>query len=212
MEKKIKIYYLHRGNNIPFYVGKTIKPSVRLSQHIFSFKDKNIEMVLLDKVDKSEWKFWEKYWIEQLRYWGFVLENKNNGGGGPKEGIPKPEGFGVGRTHSETTKQKISKANKGKKGPLGYVRSKKTKQKISKANSKPKPQGFSQKIKNLKQNTPNIKSRKPILQFDLEGNFIKEWDGAITIKKELGINNVSVMQCCKGIIKTSNNYIWKYKN
>jgi hypothetical protein len=42
-------------------------------------------------------------------------------------------------------------------------------------------------------------------------NFIKEWDGAITIKKELNINNVSVMQCCKGIIKTSGGFIWNYK-
>jgi hypothetical protein len=68
-----------------------------------------------------------------------------------------------------------------------------------------------QNNKNNKLNKPNYKSRKPILQYDLEGNFIKEWDSATTIKKELNINNVSIMQCCKKIIKSSHNYVWKYK-
>jgi hypothetical protein len=208
--KTVKIYYLHSGNNIPFYVGKTIKPKNRLKQHIFN-KGEFMEMVVLEEITETEWKFWESYWIEQFIQWGFILENKNKGGGGPLAGIPKPVGFGMGRVHSEYTKQKIGQSNKNNIGPLGIKRKESTKQKISQSNSKPKPDGFGNKIKEIKTNTPCLKNRRPVLQYDLEGKFIKEWDGAITIKNELNISNVSIMQCCRGIIQTSHNYVWKYK-
>lgn len=206
----IKIYYLHKGDNIPFYVGKTINPKNREKQHKFE-REESVKMVIVEEVKKDKWKCRESYWIEQFTQLGFVLENKNKGGGGPLGGTPKPQGFGLGRKHSIYTKQKISQANKNNKGPLGIKRNVFTKQKISQANSKPKPEGFGEKIKNIKINKPNYKSRKPIIQYDLQGNFIKEWDSAITIKKELNINNVSIMQCCREIIKSSHNYIWKYK-
>jgi len=58
---------------------------------------------------------------------------------------------------------------------------------------------------------PIIFNKKPILQYDLNNNFIKEWDSATDVKKELGYNNSSITNCCKNISKTSYNYIWKYK-
>ena len=56
----------------------------------------------------------------------------------------------------------------------------------------------------------NRKSKsKPILQYDLDGNFIREWPSATDVGKEFrkGINN-----CLKGRAKTSYGYIWRYKN
>lgn len=58
---------------------------------------------------------------------------------------------------------------------------------------------------------PIIFNKKPILQYDLNGVFIKEWDSATDVQKELGYNNSSITNCCKKISKTSYNYIWKYK-
>lgn len=58
---------------------------------------------------------------------------------------------------------------------------------------------------------PIIFNKKPILQYDLQGNFIKEWDSATDVKKELGFNNSSITNCCKNVSKSSYNYIWKYK-
>jgi hypothetical protein len=52
-----------------------------------------------------------------------------------------------------------------------------------------------------------------ILQFDLNLNLIKEWvGGANEAAKELNINPVNIRQCCTGLIKTCNKFIWKYKN
>jgi len=51
----------------------------------------------------------------------------------------------------------------------------------------------------------------PILQFDLKGNFIKEWDSIKEAQKELNISS-SVGSCCSGKLKTAGKFKWKYKN
>lgn len=77
------IYYLHRGDNIPFYVGKTKNKKLhRNYQHKYTYgKDTLLEII--DEIPTHEWKFWEKHYISLFKSWGFNLINKNNGGGGP---------------------------------------------------------------------------------------------------------------------------------
>lgn len=55
------------------------------------------------------------------------------------------------------------------------------------------------------------KLKKPVLQFDIEGNFIKEWDGFIDIKKELGYDSSCIRPCCKGLRKNAYGFIWKHQ-
>ena len=86
-----------------------------------------------------------------------------------------------------------------------------TKQKISQSNSKPKPQGFGEKIKNIKINTPNYNLRKSILQYDKHGNFIKEWESIREASNNLNINETAISQNLNNKQKSSGNYIWKYK-
>mgnify|MGYP003290958110 CR=1 FL=1 len=54
------------------------------------------------------------------------------------------------------------------------------------------------------------KTLKPVLQFDLEGNFIKEWKSAMECGRN-GFNHKGVSMCCKGKLKTYKGYIWKHK-
>ena len=49
---------------------------------------------------------------------------------------------------------------------------------------------------------------KPILQYDLDGNFIREWECANDVGKEIQSNIVS---CLKGRIKSAYGYKWFYK-
>ena len=58
---------------------------------------------------------------------------------------------------------------------------------------------------------PNYKNRKPILQYTKQGEFVKEWESAITASIELNINYSSIHQCCCNRIKSSGGYIWRYK-
>lgn len=52
---------------------------------------------------------------------------------------------------------------------------------------------------------------KPILQFTLEGVFIREWQSATSASKELKINRGNITQCCKEKLKTCGGFIWRYK-
>ena len=68
------------------------------------------------------------------------------------------------------------------------------------------------KIKNNKLGKPTLK-QKPVLQYDLEGNFIREWEKIKYACEALDkINNTSsITSCCKGRQKTAFGYVWKYK-
>jgi hypothetical protein len=56
------------------------------------------------------------------------------------------------------------------------------------------------------------KRKVPVIQYDIQGNFIKEWQGAIDVQKALGISHVDICSCCKGRQKTAKGFTWKYKN
>lgn len=55
------------------------------------------------------------------------------------------------------------------------------------------------------------KMRKPIQQFTKEGVFIRDWDSATTVSKELKIGKAGISKCCKSKLKTAYGYIWRYK-
>lgn len=52
---------------------------------------------------------------------------------------------------------------------------------------------------------------KPIIQYDLEGNFVREWKSATQAAKELGFKNAPISKICKQNKGTVYGYIWKYK-
>ena len=54
------------------------------------------------------------------------------------------------------------------------------------------------------------KIKKPVNQYDLQGNFIKRWDSAVDAYKELGLKSNGINHCCQGAQKTAFKFIWKY--
>ncbi|MCP3660520.1 MAG: GIY-YIG nuclease family protein [Bacteroidetes bacterium] len=103
---------------------------------------------------------------------------------------PKPKGFGdkvrkihLGRVRSDESKEKQSKTLKGRISPN-------------------KGGKWSEESKN--------KFGKSILQYDIDGNFIKEWDTITQASKALNIKGIN--ENLKNRSKTSGGYIWKYKN
>lgn len=54
------------------------------------------------------------------------------------------------------------------------------------------------------------KRRKKVYQYDLQGNFIKEWDSASDIWKKTKISQGNVSSCCRGERKTAGGYEWSY--
>jgi hypothetical protein len=61
-------------------------------------------------------------------------------------------------------------------------------------------------------NRVHEKNKKPVLQFDLDDNFIQEFDSASSAAKSLGHDNGgNITNCCKGRCKSTLGYKWKYK-
>lgn len=55
----------------------------------------------------------------------------------------------------------------------------------------------------------HIRSKK-VIQYDLDGNFIKVWNGMGDIKREFHINPSQIVTCCKTKLTTVKGYIWRY--
>jgi group I intron endonuclease len=82
---------------------------------------------------------------------------------------------------TEETKKKISESKTGKKHTTEHIRN----------------------IVESKQ--------KPILQYDLQGNFIKEWSGTKIAALHLGCDPTTITANLRGITKKGFGYIWKRK-
>ena len=85
------------------------------------------------------------------------------------------------------------------------------------------PIGFGDKISNImrgkthKDCTKNKIRKalsKPIIQFTLDGELIREWNSATEVERELNIAHNQITACCKKRknYKSAGGYIWKYKN
>lgn len=106
--------------------------------------------------------------------------------------IHKGEGNWIyGKTHSAETKAKMSAARRG----------------IPKTDSEKK------RIREALLASKKIEGkRKPILQFDLEGNYIKRYESIVAAARELGKHPSNIHAVVKGKKDTAFGYIWKYED
>ena len=104
----------------------------------------------------------------------------------------------------------------GGKGAKGYIFTKKDKLKISiNTKGKKKSTDTKNKMSIYHKNRPfehienNRKARfKPVLQYDTNGNFIKEWESLISVTSSI---KGDIRSCIKGRQKTAAGFMWKYK-
>lgn len=52
--------------------------------------------------------------------------------------------------------------------------------------------------------------KKAIAQYDLEGRFIKAYEGIMTASKETGVNPGNISNCARGNVRHAGGYVWKY--
>ena len=133
------------------------------------------------------------------------------------------DGDKSGRASKETL-IKMSEAQKGNKNWLGKNHSQESKDKISQSHIGMR---YSDEVNKKKSSSGSFGNgreswskgkfgkdhpkSKSILQYSIDGEFLKEWGSAVDIKNELGFSNANICSCCKGNLKTSSGYIWKYK-
>ena len=101
----------------------------------------------------------------------------------------------TGKKASPETRKKISESLKGKQKCLGYKHTEETKE----------------KHRQLWLGTKNCRSRA-VIQYDLNGKFIKRYDYMQQAVNELGLSSSShISMCCNGKRHKCNGYIWKYE-
>jgi hypothetical protein len=125
----------------------------------------------------------------------------------------------TGKKQTQETKDKKSKS-------MLNTWSKKTKEEMSKIGHKI---WKTRKINNTTQITPehankisqSLKGRKitwdrkrnkSVLQYDLKGNFIKEYESQSQASRETNISQGDISACCRNKQKTTGGFIWKFKN
>lgn len=56
----------------------------------------------------------------------------------------------------------------------------------------------------------NGKLSKKVSQYDLNGNYIKEWESVAEVQRKSRYLQSGISACCRGEQKTAYGYIWKY--
>ena len=136
----------------------------------------------------------------------------------PDKGYNILPGGGIntrGMKHSEETKNKISNAHLGKKHDKQWVLNNKEshyRNNSYKSNSGSFKKGHinSDEIKNK----INIKRYKRVIQYDLNMNFIKEWNSLKDIENELKISSGDISKVCNNTNnrKSAGGFIWRFSN
>jgi group I intron endonuclease len=200
----IGIYKITSPSN-KIYIGKSINLDRRKKEYTYDSKH-NTQHKLNNSIKKYGW---ENHLFEIIEicdecnlnskeiYWISFYNSV-------EEGLNLMYG-GQGGRHSQEVKNKKSKSMTGKKASL------ETKQKMSQSKKGHSMYNDEWKQKMKETTWKSGTSSKPILQFDLDGNFIKEYVSSAEAKKELKTKSVSINNALTGICKTAHGYKWKYK-
>jgi len=179
----------------------------RLLCEIYSENEKLKYSLWLMATGKRRWKTSDTYDISSRTYENIKLEFSS---------LMKTKKSMFGKTHSEETKLKQSLSHLGKKDS---EETKKKKSQIKLGHVKD-----NEWKKNLSESASKSFGR-PVLQKDLNGNIVNEWETGKKAATELGLSYMAINACCVQNEKNlprkrdklkigkyiSFNYIWEYK-
>ena len=111
----------------------------------------------------------------------------------------------LGKKHSDETKNKIRESKRNISDKTREKMSKAQRGKIMSEESKRKNSDEHKGMYLLDKN-PNAKR---VFQYDIDGNFIKEYGCAQSASLETGINANLITACCRNEQKTAGGFIWK---
>ena len=189
------IYKIINIVNEKFYIGSARNFDIRKKTHLYTLRNNKHANEYLqlsfNKYGEINFKFQilEECKLEELiSREQYYLDNLN-----PEYNICKVAYSRLGTKHSEETKRKIGLKSTGRneaisKGHLGKKKDRYTIEQIIKANN------------------------KSVLQFNKNGDLIKEWDSIREASNSLKINHSCISNCCSGRHKTAGKFVWKLKN
>ena len=233
------VKFKKRINNYKNAVN-SIKSHGRIFNSIKKYGWENHNIFVLLNCPKEELNLWEKFYIKMFDSFNTEHGmNLTNGGNSEtvRIGVPKSEEWKIKMSIIKTGKKRkafskewienISKAHKNvikgevwlsnlkksaeiRKANGGYVFSKEqiAKSKVSLSKYFKTEEGIAQRILISKRTCERF--RQPILQYSLDGNFIKEWKSLRSVYPVLGINHSNISYSLNKQ-KTAGGFIWKKK-
>jgi len=170
-------------------------------QHIHEI----IEECSLEQLDEKE-IYWGLYYKTLEPEFGLNLRLGKGRGICSEETKNLIRSKAIGRKLSSEAVEKIRQSKIGNKYNLGRKHSEEIKQSPQYKNRK-KGKITPERNQKIKE-----KNSKPIFQFDLQDNFIKEWPSMTAASEELGIKQGTISNCIAGKSKTAGGFKWKFKN
>ena len=67
-----------------------------------------------------------------------------------------------------------------------------------------------ERMKKMFAEHPEKKTTKAIRQYDLEGNYIRDWESAVIAERECGYDRKKISSCLTGHQKRACGYLWRY--
>ena len=204
--------YIHKFPNGKAYIGITRQePKIRwgggngyvrneyMHRAIKKYGWENIEhIILFDGLSKEDACEIEKSLIKKYRTnekeFGYNIES-----GGQCSNL------------AESTKQKLREAHIGKSA------SEETREKMRASRNRfisENPEEYKKIMENMMlavEKAAELK-RKPVIQYDLDGNFLAVWNSTREAERVLGIHHSHIAECCNKLPKhnTAGGYRWEY--
>ena len=181
---------------------KHIHHSIKLQRAWNKYEGINFKFEIIEECEKEKLISREQYYID-------LYDVVNNG-----YNCNPIAGSNLGRKLSNKTKKKMSESAKGKK------MSNEAKKKISNFRKGRKPWNIDiQMSKKTKKKMSDSKSgikhfnynSTPIIQSDIQGNFIKEWMCLFEIRKN-GLHAGHISEVCRNLRKSYHGFIWRFKD
>ena len=226
-EDRFKSHIILSENNDKSYFHKALR-KYSLENWVYCVLEYNVLRANLNMREMDWIEYYDSY------YSGY---NLTLGGGGSvsrictEETKKKISDAKVGKPLSEQTKQRMSESRKGKPSPMqGKHHSEETKKRLSEIEKgagnpfygRHHTEESKRKISEAHKRRPSIlkgpkngmygkpaPNRKKVIKYDLNGNFIKEYD---CIKDAIKENPKSchLKDVCQGFRKQAGGFIWKY--
>ena len=212
MRKEDKLYTVYRLENIVTkknYIGMTSRnPKRRWSSgyngkmgdaiHQFPFDlcwKKHIEFQTPNKEQALELE-------AELMKWYDSVENGYN-----------TSPFGSSHIFNEELKKKISESLSGEKHPFyGKHFTEEHRKHISESHTgKHFTEEHKNKLSEAMTGNQNA-TTTPVLQYSKSGDFIAEYSSTMEAERKTGYSHSHIIKCCKGKLKSTGGYIWKYKS
>lgn len=175
---------------------KKIKEQTKLFNSFRKYGVDNHKFEIIEECTKDKLNDKEVYWIE--------FYNSVNAGLNVSKGGHYFWEVNKGKKHSEATIGKMKEwwAENAKPRSLETI------QKITQT-KKQNPRNTTPELIEKYRQTSTLK--KPIYQFLINGDFVREFESINDASRSLGIRNDGISACLRGLQKSSGGFIWKYK-